>query len=76
MPVRLSTGAADFEARFRSLLDLKRETAADVDAAVEVALGHGGVAEVPAADTPLGRVAVLRGPSRERFALLDATEED
>jgi len=34
------------------------------------------VAEVPAADTPLGRVAVLRGPSRERFALLDATEED
>jgi len=49
---------------------------ADVDAAVEVALGHGGVAEVPAADTPLGRVAVLRGPSRERFALLDATEED
>jgi histidinol dehydrogenase len=34
MPVRLSTGAADFEARFRSLLDLKRETAADVDAAV------------------------------------------
>jgi histidinol dehydrogenase len=34
MPARLSTAAPDFEARFRALLELKRESAADVDAAV------------------------------------------
>ena len=34
MPVTLSTGDPGFEAAFRRLLDMKRETAADVDAAV------------------------------------------
>ena len=34
MPFRLDTRAADFPARFRQFLNAKRETAADVDAAV------------------------------------------
>jgi histidinol dehydrogenase len=34
MPVRLDTAAADFEERFAALLAAKRETAADVEAAV------------------------------------------
>ena len=34
MPVRLSTRDAGFEPAFRQLLEAKRETAADVDAAV------------------------------------------
>ena len=34
MPVRLTTRATGFEAAFRQLLDAKRESAADVDAAV------------------------------------------
>ena len=34
MALRLDAGSADFEARFRALLGLKRETAADVDGQV------------------------------------------
>jgi len=34
MPARLATGDADFEERFKALLDAKRETAEDVDRAV------------------------------------------
>jgi histidinol dehydrogenase len=43
MPARLSTESTDFEARFKALLDMKRESAADVDAAVS-----GIIAEVRA----------------------------
>jgi len=42
----------------------------DVDAAVLVAVGHGGEPEEPPFDSRYGRVVVLRGPERERFALL------
>ena len=34
MPVRLNTADPDFPARFKALLDTKREASADVDAAV------------------------------------------
>lgn len=34
MPARLSTRSPDFEVRFKALLEMKRESAADVDAAV------------------------------------------
>ncbi len=47
----------------------------DVDAAVAVATRHGGRAERPAFDSPFGRIAVLRGPSRERFAILAPAPE-
>jgi histidinol dehydrogenase len=40
MPARLSTAAPDFEARFRALLELKREAAADVDAAASAIIAE------------------------------------
>lgn len=46
----------------------------DVDAAVAVARAHGGRAEADPFDSPFGRIAVLRGPSGERVALM--TPED
>lgn len=44
--------------------------AGDVDAAVTLAATHGGEPEGPPFDSPYGRIVVLRGPERERLALL------
>lgn len=42
---------------------------ADVDAAVDVAVAHGGRAIEPATDTPAGRVAVLADPDGAAFGV-------
>jgi predicted enzyme related to lactoylglutathione lyase len=42
----------------------------DTDAAVEYVASHGGEVVSPPADTQFGRIAVVRGPWRETFAVL------
>lgn len=52
MPIRLTTRAADFDERFKAFLDMKREVAADIDAAaraiVEDVAGRGDAALIEA----------------------------
>jgi len=48
---------------------------ADTDAAVEVATALGGVVTSPAADSAYGRMAVIRGPFGESFAVMSTEEE-